>query len=199
MENGESQRRESNEWMTFLFCSIDRYMLLAETMELQNLIKLLNDYCAVVADLVLEHKGMIDKFIGDKIFACWGAPSVSPDQGLFACKCAVSILDKVKTMTQSAHDLQKYSVRIGISSGMASKAVLGNATLKDYTVVGDAVNIAHALEGLNKKHQTSVLIAKSTYDNVQNKIVAREIGDEMLKSKTAPVTVYELLGIKTSA
>ena len=199
MEDGQAQGHESNEWMTFLFCSIDRYMFLAERMEPGELIKLLNEYCVAAADLVLEHKGMIDKFIGDKIFACWGAPIASPDQELLACKCALALLNKIKAQTQSKRVADRYSLRIGINSGKASRAVLGNETLKDYTMIGDAVNIAYALEESNKKHQTSVLIAKSTYEKVQKEAVAREIGNEILKSRNAPVTIYELLDIKASA
>jgi adenylate cyclase len=83
-EKNHLQGMESDEWMTFLFCSIDGYMALAEKMETQDLIKLLNDYLSIVVELVLEHEGMIDKFTGDKAFACWGIPVVSPNQELLA-------------------------------------------------------------------------------------------------------------------
>jgi adenylate cyclase len=98
-------------------------------------------------------------------------------------------------MSQKMNDLHKFTIRIGINSGKIGKAAVGSATLKDHTVIGDAVNIAYALEERNKVHQTSILITKSTYENIRENVVVREIGVEKLKSRNMPVTIYELLGI----
>jgi len=178
--------------MTVLFCSIAKYMALSEKMQSQDLVKLLNDHFARVIHSILKHRGLVDKFMGDKVLAYWDA---NPDATLEACKCALEVLDRSETSQQST-TLERYSVRIGINTGKLSKAIVGTAALKDYTVIGDAVNIAHALQEVGKDYNASILISKSTFDKVHDRVAVREIEDVTIGSRVAPVQIYELVGTK---
>ena len=188
-ETGDTAQLSESVELTIMFCSIAKFMALAERLQSEPLVKLLNEHLAVVTETILAHKGLIDKFMGDTVLACWGADS---NATLQACLCALEIVRRIETM--SGTTAERHSVRIGINTGKLVKAVVGTVDLKDYTVIGDAVNIAHAIGEAGKDYNTSILISKSTFDNVRESVTVREIGDVTLGSRVTPINLYELIG-----
>jgi len=188
-ETGETAQLSESVELTIMFCSIAKFMALAERLQSEALVKLLNEHLAVVTETILGQKGLIDKFMGDTVLAYWGADS---NATLQACMCALEVVQKMETMSSIA--AERHSVRVGINTGKLSKAVVGTVDLKDYTVIGDAVNIAHAIEEAGKDYSASILISKSTFDNVQESVTVREIGDVTLGSRVTPIRLYELIG-----
>ena len=186
---GEAARLSEPVELTIMFCSIAKFMALAERLQSEALVKLLNEHLAVVTKAILDHEGLIDKFMGETVLAYWDADL---DATLQACVCALEVVQEIETMSGTA--AERYSVRIGINTGKVSKAAVGTIDLKDYTVIGDAVNIAHAIEKACGDHNASILISRSTLDNVQESVAVREIGDVMLGSRVTPTRLYELIG-----
>ncbi len=140
-----------------------------------------------MTNIILANTGVVDKFIGDSVMAFWGAPLAEPDHAYKACLAALA-MQRVK--------VGKFNTRIGINTGEVIVGNMGSDTRFDYTVLGDTVNIASRLEGLNKEYKTSILISQTTYDLVKDRINAREVDIVTVRGKSKAINVYELLGFR---
>ena len=148
-----------------------------------------------MSELIYEQEGTLDKYIGDAIMAFWGAPDASPDHAWRACHAALACQ---KRLAELAPQWEKeygarLSARIGINTDEMTVGLVGSDRLHNYSVIGDAVNLASRLEGANKAFGTSILIAQRTVDLAQGKIEVRPVARLQVKGKTRPVMVYELL------
>ena len=155
---------------TVFFSDIKNFTGLSEKMSPKELVENLNEYFTLACDLVLTHSGMLDKYIGDAIMAVFGAPLQSDKHALNACLAAIEVQDQLKKY-YSLSDRRNgpvFETRIGLNSG---KMVIGNiGSLKrlDYTAIGDSVNLASRLEGVNKEFGTKIIISESTYEQVKD-------------------------------
>ena len=181
---------------TVLFADLEGFTQLSESTPPQALIKLLNDYFSPMTQIILAHQGTLDKYIGDAIMALWGAPMPLSDHALRACWAA---LEMERTMT----DLQKewqieglppLTARIGVHSGSVVAGNVGSRERFNYTVLGDTVNLASRLEGVNKVYGTRILLSENTCRHVQDRLLVRELDLVQVKGRGQPVTIYELLG-----
>jgi adenylate cyclase len=184
---------------TVFFSDIKNFTGLSEKMSPKELVENLNEYFTLACDLVLAHGGMLDKYIGDAIMAVFGAPLQSDKHALNACLAALEVQDQLKKY-YSVSDKRKgpvFETRIGLNSG---KMVIGNiGSLKrlDYTAIGDSVNLASRLEGVNKEFGTKIIISESTFEQVRDFIEARELDLIRVKGKQIPIRIYELIGEKS--
>jgi len=137
-----------------------------------------------MTEIVLKHKGVVDKFIGDSVMCFWNAPIENPDHALNACKAALEM---------KAVKVGEFYTRIGINTGVAVVGNMGSEERFDYTALGDTVNIASRLEGQNKNYLTQILISESTYKLVKEKVNAKLVDKVIVKGKTKSVKVYELI------
>jgi adenylate cyclase len=149
---------------------------------------------------ILEAHGTVDKYVGDAIMAFWGAPEPNPQHALAACTAAVRCQQTVKRLAREWEErgLPRFGARIGIHTGEAVVGNIGSAARLNYTLIGDAVNLASRLEGLNKYYGTAIMISETTFQEAKA-VVARPLDWVSVKGKTQAVLVYELLGLKGEA
>jgi adenylate cyclase len=181
---------------TVLFADLEGFTQLSESMPPQALIKLLNDYFSPMTQIIMAYQGTLDKYIGDAIMALWGAPVPLPDHALRACGAA---LEMEKTMTELQKDWQAQGLpplgaRLGLHSGSVVAGNVGSRERFNYTVLGDTVNLASRLEGVNKVYGTRILLSDSTCQHVKDHLLVRELDLVQVKGRGQPVTIYELLG-----
>jgi adenylate cyclase len=184
--------------ITVLFSDIKGFTSLSEELSPEELVNILNEYLSAMTDVVFSHRGLLDKYIGDAIMAVYGAPLPQPDHPLQACMTAIDMmaeLDRLilrwKTMGRPA-----LSIRIGINTGYAAVGNMGSKKRFDYTVMGDAVNLASRLENLNKQYETTCLVTEYTYRRVKDDIAFRELDLVRVRGKNIPEKIYEMIGKK---
>ncbi|MFL5319310.1 MAG: adenylate/guanylate cyclase domain-containing protein, partial [Myxococcaceae bacterium] len=180
--------------MTVLFSDIRGFTTLAERMTPQALVEFINEYLTPMTDIVFENQGTLDKYIGDAVMCFWGAPVEQADHALRACQAAMRMLAKLDELKVDwrKRNLPDISIGVGINSGPMTAGNMGSHGRFNYTVMGDAVNLASRLEGTNKEYETNVLISEATYLQVQTDVVARRLGAVRVKGKRKPVRIYEL-------
>ncbi len=151
-----------------------------------------------MTEIILRHRGNVNKYLGDGIMAIFGAPRGEPNHASLTCFAALeSQADLARRRQQwEAEGQPEISARIGINSGWLVVGNMGSPTRLEYTVMGDAVNLASRLEGANKFYDTLILIGPRTYELAAQDIEAREIDLLRVKGKQEPVMVYELLARK---
>ena len=183
-------------FITTLFSDIAGFTTLSESMEPSVLVSLLGEYFGRMSDTVREHEGTVDKYIGDAIMAFWGAPRPLQDHALHACRCALAMRDRLRSMQADWAKAGKPSIsaRIGINTGDAVVGNIGSVERMNYTAMGDAVNLASRLEGLNKSYGTGILVGESTAALVKDQFVLRPVDFVAVKGKAKAVLVHELLG-----
>ncbi|MDZ7262183.1 MAG: adenylate/guanylate cyclase domain-containing protein [candidate division KSB1 bacterium] len=180
---------------TAFFSDIKNFTTIAETMEAEELVSMLNEYLSAMTDIVLKYNGYLDKYEGDAIMAVFGIPLEQEDHAWCACLAAMEMqhrLVELRLKWQS-EARPKFEARIGINSGSMIAGNIGGEKRVDYTVIGDSVNLASRLEGSNKIYNTNIIISEDTYKYVRDKVIVRELDYIRVKGKHRPVRVYELL------
>jgi adenylate cyclase len=168
------------------------------------LVNVLNRYMTLMSEPLRSNNGVIDKYIGDGIMAFWGPPFTSPDeQGHLACLAALGQLagfaafrDELPELTGLKRGFPEIDVRIGIATGEVVVGSIGSEQTRNYTVIGDAVNLASRIEGANKVYETRALISEATHRLAAGSVETREIDTVLVMGKTEPQRIFELLGRK---
>lgn len=182
--------------LSVLFCDVRDFTSFSEKLTPEQVVAILNVYLTRMAAIILENKGTVDKFIGDAIMAIFGAPLQQERHSQLACLTAIGMireLDQVNT-DLAAQGLPAIKIGISINSGSMVVGNLGSEQRFDYTVIGDSVNLAARLEGLNKLYGTRILISEYTAVKTEG-IWLREIDLVKVKGKTQPVKIFEVLGL----
>jgi adenylate cyclase len=190
--------------VTVLFSDIRGFTTLSESMTPQELVEHLNTYLTAMSDIVVEEfQGTLDKYVGDEIMCFWGAPRPQPDHAILACKCALRQMEKLAELNAGWPEVKQLDIGIGINTGQMTVANMGSPRRMDYTVIGDNVNLGARLEGTNKQyvvpnkatHFSKIIISESTYGQVRDQVVVRELDNIRVKGKNKPVVIYELIDI----
>jgi class 3 adenylate cyclase len=186
----EGERRE----MTFVFTDLANFTTFSEDIDSRELARMLNAYFDGVTKIVLRHEGMVDKFIGDSVFAIFNAPVDIADHAEKAVRCGLEIdaWSEAHRAEQAGKGLPFGITRIGIHTGTAVVGNFGSSARFNYTAQGDAVNTASRLEGLNKKFGTRICVSGATKELCKS-IAFRPIGSVVLKGKTEAVDVWQPL------
>jgi len=182
--------------LTVFFCDIRDFSSLSERLPPEVLAKLMGIYFDGMTKIILRHQGTVDKYIGDSIMAFWGAPRPCDNQAVQACLATLECQKFVAELAAQykTHGLETFATRFGLNTGDAIVGNFGYAERLNYTAMGDSVNVASRLEGLNKEYGTTVLISESTYLQAKHVIEARILDRVVLKGKLIGITVFELLG-----
>lgn len=181
------------------FSDIQGFTSIAEKLPPKELVSYLNEYLTLGTDIILKYEGMVDKYIGDAIMAIFGAPVIRPDHAKTACLAALEIQKVIDNFYASkSHTGPRFITRIGIHTGTMVLGNIGSATRSDYTAIGDTVNLASRLEGVNKNFGTRILISQTTCDQAMPFIEVRELDVLRVKGKTEPIKIYELVCEKGS-
>ena len=164
--------------VTLFFSDIAGFTTVSEKLTPQELVEVLNDYLSTMTDVILDLDGTLDKFIGDAIMAFWNAPLDQPKHALLACRAAVGQMALLPELHRRFGDKGWPIVefRIGLNTGPAVIGNMGSSTHRNFTAVGDTVNLASRLEGANKMFGTRILISESTLQAAKDDIEVREIG-----------------------
>jgi adenylate cyclase len=147
--------------------------------------------------IIFRNQGTLDKYIGDAVMAIWGAPFEEDNHARRACNSALDMLARLHEMQQGWKDRGQpvLEIGIGINTGIASVGNMGSALRYGYTAIGDAVNLASRLEGLNKEYGTRIIVSESTHAGAGDSgLLFRELDLIRVKGKAQPVTIYELYG-----
>ncbi|MCW8885856.1 MAG: CHASE2 domain-containing protein [Motiliproteus sp.] len=183
-----------NRQMTVLFSDIRSFTTLSEALTPQQLSHLLNTYLTPMTAIVHQHRGTIDKYIGDAMMAFWGAPLKDPDHSRHALQAALAMLDQLQEINQELEQqgLPPVHIGIGLNSGEMSVGNMGSRFRMAYTVLGDAVNLGSRLEGLTKAYGVSLIVSESVVEQVPDQTF-RLLDRVQVKGKNEAVAIYEPL------
>jgi adenylate cyclase len=179
--------------LTVLFSDIRGFTTISETTPPEKIVEMLNIHFSVMAGIILKHNGTIDKYIGDAIMAFWGAPVRTTDHAEQAVLAAREMLEGLKEVNKTLKERgfdREVEIGIGINTGVATIGNIGSEQKKNYTVVGDAVNLSSRLESITKEYKIPLLFSEYTYARIKNTIPCRLIGNVKLKGREQPVDIY---------
>jgi len=184
---------------TVLFSDIRGFTTLTEELGAQSTVSLLNEYFTIMVDCIQKEGGMLDKFIGDAIMAAFGMPVSHGDDEDRAVRAAIAMINELYAWNTVRQDRGEKPVDIGI--GLNTDTVvsgnIGSPKRMDYTMIGDGVNLAARLESACKQYFARILVSENTFQKLRGTYYAREIDLVVVKGKTAPVGVYEILDYHT--
>ena len=180
--------------VTIWFSDLANFTNLSEGMSAQALVDLMNRYFSLVTDTIEAHGGFVDKYIGDAVVAVFGAPHHDIDHAFKAVDCALKVQALLAEQNQQqAFGPHPVTTRIGINTGEVVVGNVGSSRRFNYTVMGDAVNLASRLEGANKMVGSILLVSEATASRLDDRILLADLGKLRVKGKTAPTRVYEPL------
>jgi adenylate cyclase len=187
--------------MTVLFSDIRGFTTISEKLSPQALVHLLNEYLSPMTDIVFEKRGTLDKYIGDAVMAFFGAPVQTEEHAANGCDAALAMLETLARLREKwridSPDLPDVDIGIGLNSGLMVVGNMGSQQRFNYTVMGDNVNTASRLEGLNKEYGTHILISEPTLQSARKAgrdYAVRELDSVRVKGRKEPVRLFELRG-----
>ncbi|MBV8412400.1 MAG: hypothetical protein JOY64_32590 [Alphaproteobacteria bacterium] len=186
--------------VTLMFCDVENFTGIAQRLSPKELSDQTSRYFETVTRAVVEEGGTIDKFIGDAVMAFWGAPAAMDDHAFRACVAVLKARRRMRRLNQqwSAEGRLSMPIRFGLHSATVVVGNVGSPERLNYTAMGDGVNVASRIEGLNKRFDTAICISDTVYELVADRVVARSLGSVAVKGRQGEIAVYELLGIAGS-
>ena len=182
--------------LTFLFSDIRGFTPISEKYQKnpQGLTVVINKFLTPMTNIIMNNGGTIDKYMGDCIMAFWNAPIDTANHKELAIKSALEMIDKLKELNDSDGfgDGNKLNIGIGINSGKAVVGNMGSEQRFDYSVLGDAVNLASRLEGVSKNYDATLVIGEDTYKDVSKLYNFKKLDDVQVKGKSNKVAIYTI-------
>jgi len=193
LASGEDFLDGNSHVATVLFSDIRRFTSLAEAMGPRETVAMLNDYFTSMVEVVFQHGGMLDKYIGDAIMAVFGTALADASDADNALLVATEMIRELASFNQRRQEqrLEPINIGIGIATGEVLAGSLGSRRRLEYTVIGDNVNLAARLEGANKHYGTTILLAASTAEALKSRALLRRIDRVQVKGKSQPTIAYE--------
>jgi adenylate cyclase len=195
IEEGEAALGGRLQVATVLFSDLRSFTSLSEAIGPQATVALLNEYFGLMADIVLEKSGLLDKYIGDAIMAVFGVPLTGPRDADLAVESAIEMFRALRGFNarRSASGQQPIGMGIGINTDEVVSGNIGSVKRMDYTVIGDGVNLASRLEGANRSYGTQLLVSELTQRALKASHTLREVDRIRVRGKLQPVAVFEVL------
>lgn len=183
--------------LTILFSDIKSFTSISERLDPRELVDQMAVYFTALSNIIMKNGGTVDKYIGDAIMAFWNAPADSPDHAEAACRSALAMRRALHELHQ-AHGRDRVSVfqtvtRLGVHTGEAIVGNMGSSERLNYTAIGDNVNLASRLEGLNKYYGTEIIVSAGTLNGARGSVVARLLDRVAVKGRTGGIEIYELI------
>lgn len=184
----DAQNRE----MTVLFTDIRNFTTISEGLTPEDLSSLLNEYLTPMTRIIYDHRGTIDKYIGDAVMAFWGAPLEDREHARHALYTGLAMLERLNAIREEFKERgwPEIYIGVGINTGLMSVGDMGSRYRMSYTVLGDAVNLGSRLEGLTKSYGVEIIVSESTKAAVDD-YVYRELDIVKVKGKDKPIAIYE--------
>jgi adenylate cyclase len=182
--------------LTFLFCDIRGFTPLSEKYQSNpaDLTKVINKFLTPMTNIIMKNGGTIDKYMGDCIMAFWNAPIDTPNHKELAIKSALEMIDKLKELNNNNGfgDLNKINIGIGINTGKCIVGNMGSEQRFDYSVIGDAVNLASRLEGVSKNYDATLVVGEDTYRDISTSFKFNKLDTVKVKGKSNKVSIYTI-------
>lgn len=184
--------------LTIFFSDIRGFSSISEQLSVKDLVELLNEYLTAMTDIVMETKGVVDKYIGDAVMAFWGAPLRDEEHAKHAVGAGLRMLEVLKELNVGwqKRGWPEMKIGIGINTGEAMVGNMGSKRRFNYTLMGDNVNLASRLEGLTKYYGAKIIVSEKTFESVKGEFCGRLLDRVAVKGKKQPVNIYEVLGRK---
>jgi adenylate cyclase len=181
-----------------LFCDIRGFTSISERISPKEVVAFLNSYYTIMTDCIRKHHGSVNQFVGDEIFACFGAPMASIKNEQNAVLCALEMISKLKKLNEQYESRigRKVEVGIGINAGLVVAGNTGSEDRIEYSITGDTVNTGSRIEDLTKDYPNLILIGETVYQKVKNLVNVKEWDPVELRGKKDKCLVYEVLGLK---
>jgi adenylate cyclase len=180
--------------MTVLFSDIRGFTTLTEKGSPEDVVAQLNELFTRMVEVVLEHRGTVDKFVGDMIMALFGAPLDDADHAEHAVQTALAMIRALEDMNRqwATQGKPQLGIGIGVNTGDMVAGNIGSESIMSYTVIGDPVNLGARLESLNKDYGTRIIISESTRARLTGQYDVRPLGEVIVKGKSQPVAIFEV-------
>jgi adenylate cyclase len=180
---------------TVLFSDIRSFTTLSEELGAQGIVSLLNEYFTLMVDIITDEEGMLDKFIGDALMAIFGTPFPHEDDADRGVKASIRMMEELRLYNEqrASYNQNPIDIGIGLNTGRVVTGNIGSPKRMDYTVIGDGVNLAARLESATKQYGAHILISEFTLAELKSSYRHRLVDNVVVKGKTEPVGVYELL------
>lgn len=180
--------------MTVLFSDIRGFTTMSEKGSPEDVVAQLNELFTRMVAVVFEHRGTVDKFVGDMIMALYGAPLDDDEHAEHAVQTALAMIETLNQMNRewAAAGKPQLDIGIGINTGEMIAGNVGSESIMSYTVIGDAVNLGARLESLNKEYGTRIIISEATRRRLKGRYDMHPLGDVVVKGKTEPVAIFEV-------
>jgi adenylate cyclase len=184
--------------LTILFSDIRGFTGLSERIPPETVVEMLNEYFTCATEIILKHRGTMDKFIGDAVMAFWGAPTPREDHAVLAVRAAIEMQELASRIDASLvkRSGERFRIGIGINTGDAIVGHVGSPQHMGYTAMGDPVNLASRIEGITKEHNADILISQFTYEHVKFHVETESLGFVSVKGRNDSVGIYRLIGLK---
>ena len=182
--------------VTVLFLDIRNFTQMADNMDPEAVVELLNQFFERMIDVIFKHKGTLDKFTGDGLMAFFGAPLDDNEQEYHAVCAALHMQQQLKELSRDWQSQGRHAVRIGmgINTGIAVVGNIGSTQRMDYTAIGDTVNLAARLEAATKEHNLDVLISEDTHRGLNHRLKSTHVGEIRVRGYAQPVSAYSVQG-----
>ena len=192
---GLGARTARRQEITVLFTDIRDFTTICESTEPEIVVEMLSAYFDLISEGVYAHGGAIIQFLGDSVYASWNAPTPDAAHVDHACACALTLVEKIDAFNamQTAASKPVFVTRLGLHTGQAVVGSVGSAQRLQYTGMGDTVNVASRLEGLNKQFDTTILVSEAVHLRCKAKMTFRSLGEVRVKGRFEGLRVYELL------
>lgn len=201
VDSGEDARPGGKEKeITLFFSDIKGFTSIAEQVPARELMVDLSEYFETMTGPIAQEGGTIDKYIGDAVMAFWGAPVDDDEQAIHACQAALNCQRDLKVLNEKRllEGKHPFTTRVGLHTGFSIVGNMGSSERLNYTALGDNVNLASRLEGINKRYGTNIIISQATYRYVRNHFILRPLDHVAVVGKENSVLIYELMGDEQS-
>ncbi len=178
--------------LTMLFSDLEGFTSISEHLPPEKVVKFLNLHMSAMTKIIYRHGGTVQSFMGDGIFAFWGAPVKNPDQAILACRAAIEMQVENKRLAPELKEAGYVPVnlRVGLNSGAVVVGNMGSEQRFDYTPIGDSVNLAARLEGVNKLYKTEILLSAATAEAIGGQLDLRRVDKVRVKGKEDPIEIF---------
>lgn len=187
-----------NRRMSVLFSDVRGFTSISEKLDARELTRLMNEFLTPITRVIHDHRGTIDKYMGDAVMAFWGAPLEDPEHARHAVLAGLAMIEKVKALATpfAARGWPPIAVGVGVASGEMNVGNMGSEFRMAYTVMGDTVNLGSRLEGLTKQYGVGMIVSEATMREAPD-VLFRELDLVRVKGKTEPVAIYQPLGLRS--
>jgi len=201
LEKGVDLAGEEKE-LTVMFSDIRGFTTYSEKHTPHEVVDILNEYLTQMTMVLLQTEGTLDKYIGDAIMAFWGAPGDQKDHAYRACSTALGMVDLLHSVLHPKWQMEgkeKLEIGLGLNTGKIVVGYVGSQFTRNYTLIGDPVNLCSRLEGTTKEYKVEIIISETTFEQVKDDMLCRELDLIQVKGKHVPIRIYELVDHRLKA